>query len=423
VLPALLLACSSGFACWSSGGLETQLFTLLCAIAIDGVVAAEDAGPGARALRRTGLALALAAMTRPEGLFVAGVVFVARIVCSLFARRRVLGRPELYGAVVFVAVWAPWFAWRWVYYGHPFPNTYYVKAAGPWASPDYARQMWGNGLYYLWTWLQQTKLLYVSPIAVLGLCAVRPRTPRFALGLTCGLLAAVYLPYTASVGGDFMGLHRFIMPIFVVAAIGLVLGIEWLCRLLPEPKRVGISVAAILLVAGFAASQARLTYHSVEYGNFAADRGVIDTPAYLMVYTEDRAAIGKAMAGCFRDDDFTVFGGAGAQPYYARMGGIDVFGLVSERIAHEMPRSRPRAGHTKWGSDQLLSEYDPTFVMAVYSLDTTPLPRHWNMSPGYWLAKGYEQVTMHIPGMQQSGTYYTFLAKKARNFQCPGRVQ
>ena len=28
-VPALLLACSSGFACWTSGGLETQLYTLL----------------------------------------------------------------------------------------------------------------------------------------------------------------------------------------------------------------------------------------------------------------------------------------------------------------------------------------------------------------------------------------------------------
>src|SRR5215468_3212099 len=39
-VPPLLLACSSGFACWSSGGLETQLFTLLVAAALDAFVAA-----------------------------------------------------------------------------------------------------------------------------------------------------------------------------------------------------------------------------------------------------------------------------------------------------------------------------------------------------------------------------------------------
>ena len=41
---------------------------------------------------------------------------------------------------------------------------------------------------------------------------------------------------------------------------------------------------------------------------------------------------------------------------------------------------------------------------------------------GFWLGKGYEQVTMHIPRMREQGEYYTFLAKKARGFQCPGRV-
>jgi hypothetical protein len=422
VLPALLLACSSGFACWSSGGLETQLFTLLCAIAIDAVVAGEELA-GERALRRAGIAVALAAMTRPEGLLVGLVVGIARLVCNLLARRRIVGKPELVALAWFLGLWGPWFGWRWQYYGWPFPNTYYVKASGPWAQPEMAHEMWMNGLYYLWAWLDQTKLLFVAPIALLGFVAVKPRTPRFALGLSCALLAAIYLPYAASVGGDFMGLHRFIMPMFVVAAVGLVLGLEWLCSWLDARTRVRVGVAvALLLVAGFAASQALLTYRSVKWGNFGADHG-IDTPAFLIVYTDDRATIGKAMATCFRDDDFSIFGGAGAQPYYARMRGIDVFGLVSDRVAHEEPRIRARAGHTKFASDKLLAEYDPTFVFSCYAIHPTPDPPPLTCNVGFWLAKGYEQVTMHIPGMQQSGEYYTFLAKKARKFQCPGRVR
>ncbi len=50
-LPALLLASSSGFACWSSGGLETQLFTMLVASALDAVtrrIAPPRAAPGRR---------------------------------------------------------------------------------------------------------------------------------------------------------------------------------------------------------------------------------------------------------------------------------------------------------------------------------------------------------------------------------------
>ena len=412
VVPALLLACSSGFACWTSGGLETQLFTLLVVVAIDALVAAEDVA-GERALHRAGIALALSAMTRPEGLLIAAVIGVVRLACNLLARRRIVARPELVAAAWFLGIWAPWFAWRWWYYGWPFPNTYYVKATGRWANPAMAAEMWKHGGYYLWVWLRQTKLLYALPLAITGIAWVRPRTPRFALAVTCALLAAVYLPYAASVGGDFMGLHRFIMPMFVVGAIAVVLGLERI----PYGH-----FAAPVLVVAFAVTQLMLTRDSVRWGNFAADHGVIDTPAFLMVYTEDRAAIGKAMEACFKPDDFSIVGGAGAQPYYGRMRGIDVFGLVSERIAHEEPRIRARAGHTKFASDTLLAQYDPTFVFSCYAIHPTPTPPALPCNVGFWTSRGYEQVTMRIPGMKQMGEYYTFLAKKSRNFQCPGRV-
>jgi hypothetical protein len=422
-LPALLLAMSSGFACWTSGGLETQLFTLLVAIALDGLVEAEEDG-GERALYRSGLALALAAMTRPEGLMVAGVIGVVRLACNLIARSRrpVIGRVELIAAGCFLVVWAPWFAWRYWYYGYPFPNTYYVKATGPWAAPAMAEQMRDAGLYYLGVWLVQTKLLYALPLAFVGLVAARPRTPRFVLCLACALLTAIYVPYTVSVGGDFMGLHRFIMPLFVVAAIAVVLGLEAIAQRVRERERVYVAPAAVALVVGaFGLLQIKLTAKSLAFGNWGSDRG-IDTPAFLIIYTEDRAAIGRAMEGCFLSGDFSIVGGAGAQPYYGRMRSIDVFGLVSARIAHEEPRIRPRAGHTKFASERLLVQYDPTFVFSCYAIHATPARPGLNCSPGFWLSRGYELVTMKIPGMKQNGEYYTFVAKKARDFQCPGRV-
>jgi hypothetical protein len=417
-VPALLLACSSGFACWTSGGLETQLYTLLVTAALEALIAA-TARP--RALRRLGVCLALASMTRPEGPMIAvifGAVWAAR---TLVAWRRGEGlalREELFAIAWFLALWAPWFAWRWWYYGYPFPNTYYVKATGPWAGPEMPGQMRANGLHYVWVWLAQTRLIYASPLALLGLAAVPRRTPRALLAITCAVFAAIYLAYTVSVGGDFMGLHRFIMPMFVVAALAVALGAEWLAGKLPARAA---PVLAVALVAAFAVTQALLTRDSLRWGNFANDRG-IDTPRFLITYTEDRAAIGRAMAPCFHPDDFSIVGGAGAQPYFGRMRGIDVFGLVSETIAHAEPRVRPRAGHTKFGSDRVLAAYDPTFVFSCYDIratpDTRPLP-----CAATWLARGYEQLTMRIPGMRERGEYYTFLAKRSRAFQCPGLIR
>jgi arabinofuranosyltransferase len=423
--PALLLASSSGFACWTSGGLETQLFTMLFTLALAGVAAAEDVA-GERALWGAGAALALAAMTRPEGLFVAAVLGVVRVICNVVAKRRIVGKHELIAAACFLVVWAPWFAWRYWYYGHLFPNTYYVKAHGPWTPPALAAEMRSGGAHYIWVWLKQTKLLYVLPVVVLGLVAARPRTPRFALCLSSALLATVYVPYTISVGGDFMGLHRFIMPLFVIAALGLTLGLEWIAARIPDrtsewPRRIVAWVLGVGVLGAFAFTQIELTAASTKWGNFRADHG-IDTPAFLVVYTEDRATIGRAMEKCFRPDDFSIVGGAGAQPYFGRMRAIDVFGLVSERIAHEEPRIRARAGHTKFARDTLLAQYDPTFVFSCYALHATPAKPALNCASGFWTARGYELVTMQIPGLRQSGPYYTFLAKKSRNFQCPGRV-
>src|SRR5258708_39822712 len=141
-----------------------------------------------------------------------------------------------------------------------------------------------------------------------------------------------------------------------------------------------------------------------------------------MTYTEARATIGRAMATCFRDDDFSILGGAGAQPYYARMRGIDVFGLVSDRIAHEEPRTNARAGHTKFGSPALLAQYDPTFVFSCYRLHDKPDPPPLNCDVGFWKSRGFEPVTMKIPGVQQYCEDYTFLGKPSRHFQCRGRV-
>jgi hypothetical protein len=218
-----------------------------------------------------------------------------------------------------------------------------------------------------------------------------------------------------------MGLHRFIMPMFVVAAIAVVLGLAWAVRHIPE-YRMQLSIACGALVVGaFAFTQIQLTRESLRFGNFGNDRG-IDTPAFLIVYTEDRAKIGRAMEKCFVESDFSIVGGAGAQPYYGRMRGIDVFGLVSDRIAHEEKRVRPRAGHTKWGGDMLLAKYDPTFVFSCYRLHRTAAQPQLPCA-GFWLARGFEEVTMHVPGLREQGEYYTFLAKKDRNFQCPGRVK
>lgn len=450
-LAPLLLALSAGFACWSSGGLETQMFTFFVA----GALYEYGRGDGdQRALRRMAIFVALAAMTRPEGLLVGGVLGAHRLALNLGRDRR--WRPtnyELMAVGTFLLIWGPYFAWRWWYYGHPFPNTYYVKAAGAAQGADFDGTMVTNGLHYVWQWARQTGAVWASPLIIAGLLVHRPRSRGFAVGTAAFALGAVYLAYTIKVGGDFMGLHRFIMPVFVVCAVGATLGLALAVSRLPAGTlRLATGVGAAAVLAGaFGIFQVLLTVESLRWGNFKSDNG-IDTPAYLAAYTNDRALIGKHMKPCFRPDDFSIFGGVGAKPYFAEARGIDVFGLVSWDIAHCQPRSRARAGHTKWGENALLAVqpradghrcppardptnpgagYDwsqvqggpPDFWFSCYSLHHDPQRPGPMCAPSP--ARDYQQVTLHIPGLKERGEYYTFWIHRDRRptFECPGLVR
>ena len=441
VLAPALLALSAGYACWTSGGLETQLFTFLTTAAIVAFVVG-DSEP--RWLRRSGFFLAAAAMTRPEGLLIAGLLGASRLLLAILRDRRLRpSRAELACAGYFLALWAPWFAWRWSYYGHLFPNTYYVKAAGP-ASAEYRSAIVEGGLYYVWQWARTSGALAASPLIAIGWWAAPRKSGRFLFGAIASLVTAVYLAYTVRVGGDFMGLHRFVMPLFVLAALGCSFGLRTVVERLAgsgRSRRAVGAVAAAVLLSLHGATQLALTERSrpkwracapgdrsclARLGRpfWPADRG-IDTPSYLALYAHDRARIGWHMRECFAESDFSIFGGVGAKPYLSGARGIDVFGLVSERIAHEVPRTRPRPGHNKWAPDAALVDwYHPDFVFHCYSLAEAPGSPQWNCDPSSWRRRGYAPVTLRIPGLLERGEYYSFwvAAERLESFvsSCPG---
>jgi arabinofuranosyltransferase len=417
-LAPLLLACSSGFACWSSGGLETQLYTFLIALALDAYLEADERPA---ALRRMAIALALSAMTRPEGLLLAALFVVHRLAANLLGARR--WRPskgELVACAWFLGLWAPWFAWRWWYYGWPFPNTYYVKAAGA-ASPGYEAKMRGHGWHYVGRWVEQTRLVWVSWLVAAGLWS-RPRTAARTFVTLTVPIAAVYLFYAASVGGDFMGLHRFIMPLFVIAALLVALGLAQviaLCGRVHQQASTVVGVALVGAVAlGFALDQRALTTHSLR--TLAPDRG-IDTPGYLKLYAHDRLLIGERLRPCLRPDDFAIYGGVGALPWTSHLQGVDVFGLVSDKVAHQVPRTRDRPGHNKWAPDALLDTYHPTIILHCYDLRRVAEPSPLgHCDHGYWERAGFEKLVLHVPGLRERGEYLTFLARRDRALSCPG---
>ncbi len=82
---------------------------------------------------RLGLALAGLMWTRPDAFILAGAVIVPHLI---FRRRDPLAptrprpwRPLLRAALLGGALYLPWFAWAWWYYGSPIPHTIVAKSS------------------------------------------------------------------------------------------------------------------------------------------------------------------------------------------------------------------------------------------------------------------------------------------------------
>jgi arabinofuranosyltransferase len=124
-LAPILLASMPSVAGWSVAGLETPFFTLLITLAVFRFLR-EQEQPGAMPV--SAVLLAMAGMTRPDGVGVALLLFGVALVRALRGHA-VVGRAYLTRfALAFLALAGPYMIWRLSYYGYLLPNTFYVKS-------------------------------------------------------------------------------------------------------------------------------------------------------------------------------------------------------------------------------------------------------------------------------------------------------
>jgi len=375
----------------------------------------------ARSLRllfgASGLLFGLAALTRPEGFLFFGLAVCFRAGVNLASERRL--RPnvgELAWIGAFLGIALGHMLWRYFYYGWPFPNTFYIKSASGPATLD-------RGVYYVFTFLKESSAWVALVLALLGWPARHEKAVRsfflFALVLICPFVA-----YVIRVGGDFMGLSRFFVPLLPLLALMAQEGARGIAE--RAQHRIGTVLPAIA-VASFvgiaAASSLEVSLRHIHATG--ADRG-IDSIGYLKKFAEDRALVGKWLGSVVKDDDTLTVGGAGAQPYYARIPTVDAFGLTNEYIAHYLPATSDRPGHQKFACNEFLvlnrpctgtpkhappppPRPKPTILCHTYRLGDyapyTPPPSE----AAYWRSLGYEWVSARIPGLEPP--YYSFLKR------------
>ena len=268
---ALGLVCTSAtFAVWTSGGgLETRQFTFFVVLA---VVCLLLHGHRRRGLLAASLALAAAALTRPEGPLIAACCFgwfVAQRMVETGRLRpdREMLRSLAYLVVPFVIVVAAHFAFRFAYYGEWLPNTYYAKHVRAW---------YESGIRYLCVAALETGLYLLVPLACVALRArwKARRDLAYALPLLCIVL---HMAYLMRIGGDHFEFRPldFYWPLLAVpAAVGIVhLGGRIRDCLRPSARGGGgIPVAALVLFL------AVLLYATVVQNTYLYRHAKVDNP-------------------------------------------------------------------------------------------------------------------------------------------------
>jgi arabinofuranosyltransferase len=371
LLPCALLAVSGPFATWATSGMETSLFGALVVGACYHF-ARWDRTRTARQLAICLVAVLTATLTRPEGVLVFAVLTMA-----VAWGPRELGRQFASFAALYVVPISMYVWWRYDYFGYLLPNTYYAKTGG-----DVLQYL--RGIKYLAFF----GLHFVVPFAPLAVALAweRPAPPSAsrhwrrparceAVGVPAvAVLAVLYTTYVVYVGGDYMAMYRFFVPIlpFVYLGAGVITSRLWTCIGEHGRKR-ALSMSLIVGAASLTLMQStpleqRLfrkpdfmhgTWQGVALERWAVERFKV-IGEFFRVYTAPAQTLALEPIGVI--------------PYY--MGGRvhSIQGLVDSVIAHstrETEIGAGMAGHEKRDLKYVLSKR-PTYVMFSFRFTAEP---------------------------------------------------
>jgi arabinofuranosyltransferase len=265
VLAVWLLCLSTAFVDYWTSGLENPLSHMLMAIFL---VIFLRGGGQPRWLLWLSLTAALAAVNRLDTiLFYAPAPLYAWFVSKdrwQATRDAVIGFLPL----------AAWELFSLIYYGFPFPNTYYAKEQ---TFVPLLQEVWAGLNYYLFT-LFFDPITWVVIVAALATAIILREPKARALAIGIGL----YLLYILQIGGDFMG-GRFLSIAYLASAALLMVYV--LPRL--TLKKHWLLIPALLLVSLLASSPPYVLYakgfQTARWNEVVDERMVYHTTNFIRI--------------------------------------------------------------------------------------------------------------------------------------------
>jgi len=365
IYASLLLATNGCYALWSTAGLETSAFASLGGICT--IFALEYSGDE-KETWRLGILLALLSMLRPDGLLFLVLIFSY----IMFVLKD--GKGAKTTAKAFLMLYAPYYLWRYVYYGYSLlPNTYYVKSGSDIINLK-------TGVRYVQHFLE----IFGFPLAVILFVASFKEFIRNNI-LALSILSA-YLIHVIHVGGDHMQGYRFIVHIMPVMYILVAEGL----RSLEVNKKQRKTLKLFILILNIVASLSITSMSLHIKGNFISgkepipleDKNTNRTRVFFEELTmfEDPASFygsiyGHYMAENWPEDSLVAVNTAGSTPFYSGLRSIDMLGLNDEVIARRpMPKRRLKwqyiPGHVRGDGSYILSR-KPDYIVLGSALGSS----------------------------------------------------
>ncbi|MHB8997627.1 MAG: hypothetical protein ACYC63_20470 [Armatimonadota bacterium] len=296
VLPLI----TAGLAYYSVSGLETPLYACLVTGAVYFLLL-----PGVAAQWLVAILALAAALTRPEGLLVMLALLGWRgVSLRQFDKRQKLAIIASTG--VALAGLAAFFLWRHSYFGSWLPNTYYAKPPGAFGGDSllyplgYLRDFFTHTGAWLWlalalVWLRPRRLATVALLLVVG----------------------VEMALVIHARGDWMALHRFLLPALPLL---VAFGYAGLLRVMPSKLVIGgmLTLAVVLNVIQIA--EQRRDFREGQY------------PQSVMAGQPQEQA-GNWLKQHFPPDTILASKRIGGVSYFSGMRMVDMLGLVDRKIA------------------------------------------------------------------------------------------
>ncbi|MBU1220611.1 hypothetical protein KKF34_03200 [Myxococcota bacterium] len=346
------------FAFWTTGGLEGMAFT---AFFLWGVYLTFELPSSRRWVLLYFLTWSGCILTRPEGIMLAGIsgffVFFQSILRKYKDSIPYFNNVFIAGSLL-VSAFIVHSLFRFFYYGSLIPNTWYTKVYG--IPPDFLIK---HGINYVKSFFSYYWLFAFLPL--IAAVFIKPeRITRAILLIVLSLSLTIHIVLS---GGDFMAMHRMMLPIWPILIILLFSSLNEAHIFLQKHFRYTFIVTGAIAIL-FATVQLTQSLKILSKSKKSEKTWFgMESVAGMKNFVSDRVIAGKRFKSLLGPEGHTVkiaVGGAGALSYFSEGKIIDSFGLMDPVTAKKkvIPGKFYKPGHLKQASWSYIAKLSPQII-------------------------------------------------------------